>query len=61
MSQKTQAAKRRSSFVEIASNPLESGEKDQQKDKIEIIGNARIITSDELQQIKIALEAEKYL
>jgi hypothetical protein len=61
MSIKPQAARRRGSYVEIASNPLEKGEKEVPKEKIEIIGDARPITAPELTEIIQQLENEKYL
>ena len=62
MSIRTQAAKRRNSFVELASNPLEGGgSNDDHKDhKIEIITSCSLITPSDMDSIIEVLRNKRY-
>mmetsp|Transcript_15899 Transcript_15899/g.23949 ORF Transcript_15899/g.23949 Transcript_15899/m.23949 type:complete len:387 (+) Transcript_15899:81-1241(+) len=54
MSIKSQAARRRNSYIEIASNPLESGEVDENKDrKLEIVTSCSLIERDEFSELML--------
>jgi hypothetical protein len=61
MSIRSQAARRRNSYVEIASNPLENSGSDEEpkEHKMEILANCTHVSQAEMATIKDALNSER--
>jgi hypothetical protein len=60
MSIRSQAARRRNSYVEIASNPLENSSDEEPKEhKMEILANCTHVSQAEMATIKDALNSER--